>query len=371
MTDDASDTRRCWPCSPPLAAWPPRRPAAATGARRRRAASSRARCVVKFEGERRGAADRAARRASACARRRAALRRRPRVAYAAPNYIATASATPRRTAIPNDPGTARRSRRRPPRRLGLASSGTSCPGKRCGDAPAADLRPAGIDAVGAWRNLAAAGRPGAAGRHRRRPRHRHRLPHAAAAASGAAPTSPPGQFVHGLRLRRRRPPAARRERPRHPRRRHDRREDQQRHRPHRPRLPGEADAGPGPRPARQRRRPTTSPRGIRFAAAHGADVINMSFNFGCGKRVPAVDEALRYAYRSGVVAVASVGNLGSRDLRLAAGHRPAVIGVGGTHRGRLPRRLLAGRRRDRPRRARAAAPPSPAARRSPRGRSTR
>ena len=37
-------------------------------------------------------------------------------------------------------------------------------------------------------------------------------------------------------------------------------------------------------------------KGIRFAVDHGADVINMSFNFGCRKKVPVVDEALRDAY---------------------------------------------------------------------------
>ena len=46
----------------------------------------------------------------------------------------------------------------------------------------------------------------------------------------------------------------------------------------------------------------------------------MSFNFGCGREVPEVDEALRQAYRRGVVTVASIGNLGCRGLRLAAGH---------------------------------------------------
>ena len=53
--------------------------------------------------------------------------------------------------------------------------------------------------------------------------------------------------------------------------------------------------------------------GIRFAADHDADVINMSFNFGCGKKVPSVAEAVHYATRRGVVAVASVGNLGSES----------------------------------------------------------
>ena len=88
----------------------------------------------------------------------------------------------------------------------------------------------------------------------------------------------------GLRLRRRRPAAARRKRPRHPRRRHDRREDRQRDRPDRPRLPRQADAGAGARPPAAAASADDIAKGIRFAVAHGADVINMSFNFGCGKR---------------------------------------------------------------------------------------
>ena len=74
-------------------------------------------------------------------------------------------------------------------------------------------------------------------------------------------------------------------------------------------------------------------KGIRFAVAHGADVINMSFNFGCGKKVPEVDEALREAYAHGVVAVASVGNLGSEACVSPPATGPHVIGVGGTTEG--------------------------------------
>ncbi len=64
-----------------------------------------------------------------------------------------------------------------------------------------------------------------------------------------------------------------------------------------------------------------------------ADVINMSFNFGCGKAVPIVDEALRRAYRKGVVTVASVGNLGSETCISPPATSPHVIGVGGTTEG--------------------------------------
>ena len=74
-------------------------------------------------------------------------------------------------------------------------------------------------------------------------------------------------------------------------------------------------------------------KGIRFAVAHHAQVINMSFNFGCGKKVPEVDEALREAYARGVVTVASVGNLGSETCVSEPATGPRVIGVGGTTEG--------------------------------------
>ncbi|HEY5942313.1 MAG TPA: S8 family serine peptidase [Solirubrobacterales bacterium] len=74
-------------------------------------------------------------------------------------------------------------------------------------------------------------------------------------------------------------------------------------------------------------------QGIRFAVSHGAQVINMSFNFRCDERVPIVDEALREAYERGVVTVASAGNLGSEDCVSAPATGPRVIGVGGTTEG--------------------------------------
>ncbi|HEX5610329.1 MAG TPA: S8 family serine peptidase [Solirubrobacterales bacterium] len=85
-------------------------------------------------------------------------------------------------------------------------------------------------------------------------------------------------------------------------------------------------------------------RGIHFAVANGADVINMSFNFGCGRDVPSVDEALRQAYRRGAIAVASVGNLGSEGCVAPPATSPHVIGVGGsTEGGCLGGYSLAGR----------------------------
>ncbi len=73
--------------------------------------------------------------------------------------------------------------------------------------------------------------------------------------------------------------------------------------------------------------------GIRYAVAHGADVINMSFNFGCGKRVPGINEELRRAYRKGVVTVASIGNLGSEACVSPPATGPRAIGVGGSTEG--------------------------------------
>jgi serine protease len=74
-------------------------------------------------------------------------------------------------------------------------------------------------------------------------------------------------------------------------------------------------------------------KGIRFAVAHRAQVINMSFNFGCGKKVPEVDEALREAYARGVVTVASAGNVGSETCVSEPATGPRVIGVGGSTEG--------------------------------------
>ncbi len=73
--------------------------------------------------------------------------------------------------------------------------------------------------------------------------------------------------------------------------------------------------------------------GIRFAVANGADVINMSFNFGCGKKVPSINKELRRAYERGVVTVASTGNLGSEACVSPPATGPRTIGVGGATEG--------------------------------------
>src|SRR4029079_18025920 len=53
----------------------------------------------------------------------------------------------------------------------------------------------------------------------------------------------------------------------------------------------------------------------------------------CGKKVPSVTEAARYANRRGVVLVASGGNLGSESAVSAPATIQGVIGVGGTTEG--------------------------------------
>ncbi len=259
----------------------------------------------------------------------ATLRRNPRVAYAEPNYIATASvAQPEQASeLPNDPGTLAAAPAPPggwvlkqwsflPWEPGSVELPTS---------------PGGIDVVGAWSNLAAAGRPGAKGvtvavldtgiayralgsRFRRSPDFTAGqfasgydfvdggpLPldlngHGTHVAGTIAEKTNNGIGLTGIAYRAKLMPV--------------RVLDRQGR--------GQAD---------------DIARGIRFATARGAEVINMSFNFDCGKQVPEVDEALRQAFRKGVVAVASVGNLGSEGCVSAPATGPHTIGVGGTTEG--------------------------------------
>jgi serine protease len=287
--------------------------------------------VVKFEGERRAEAlalpAGVGVRASA-----AALRRNPEVAYAEPDYVATASAEPGADFVsPNDPGS-----------LAGASEAVASAGgwafKQWNFLPWAEevpgrapVSPGGIDAVGAWRNLAAAGRPGAVGVT------------VAVLDTGIAyrdqgsdflrsPDFASGQFAKG----------------------HDFIDsdrlplDENGHGTHVAGTIGEkTDNAVGVTglayraklmPVRVldehgRGQASDIAKGIRFAVGHGAQVINMSFNFGCGKRVPEVDEALREAYARGVVSVASAGNLGSETCVSPPATGPRVIGVGGSTEG--------------------------------------
>jgi serine protease len=260
----------------------------------------------------------------------AALRRRPSVAYAAPNYVATASATKSETAIelPNDPGTIDLPSGPPGGWVEkqwnfLPWQGTAT--------PLLPVSPGGIDAVGAWEHLAAAGRPGAEGivvavldtgiayrtkspRFLRSPDFtsgqfvagydfvdNDRVPldengHGTHVAGTIAEKTNNGIGLAGLAFRAKLMPVRVLDK-------HGR---------------GQADE---------------IAKGIRFAVAHGADVINMSFNFECGKQVPGVDEALRQAYRKGVVTVASVGNLGSEACVAPPATGPHTIGVGGSTEG--------------------------------------
>ena len=250
-----------------------------------------------------------------------ALRRNPNIAYAVPNYVATASAL-----APNDPGTS--PGQQGPRFGWLYRQWNFLPcGSRCGrpSIPGIPESAGGIDAITAWRNLRLAGRPGGAGIT------------VAVLDTGVA-------YRNGLRGIRRSPDFRRRrfvwgrdfvDGDRFA-------DDTNGHGTHVAGTIGEqtnngigltglayraklmpvrvlADNGKG--------ESDDIARGIRFAAKHGADVINMSFNFGCQVPVPVVEEALNYASRLGVVLVASAGNLGCVS---APGGEPHVITVGGT-----------------------------------------
>jgi serine protease len=77
---------------------------------------------------------------------------------------------------------------------------------------------------------------------------------------------------------------------------------------------------------------STIAEGVRFAATHGARVINLSLEFSSGvtaSDIPELIEALRYANRRGVVVVAAAGNEGHSAIAYPA-HAPTVIAVGAT-----------------------------------------
>lgn len=286
--------------------------------------------LVKFEGQRHAEAISVARGVGVRSTARA-LRLNPAVVYAEPNYIASASAIAPEPFDPNDSGALEE------------GAGTST---AAGDwafkqwnllAPEASgdgrlpASPGGIDAVGAWRNLLEVGRQGASGVV------------VAVLDSGIAyrslgtdfrrsPDFGPNQFVPGYDF------VA-----------HDRLPlDESGHGTHvAGTIAEKTDNGIGLTGLAYRAKlmpvrvldregfgdALNISRGIRFAVAHGAQVINMSFNFPCGKRVPMVDEALREAYERGVITVASAGNLGSETCVSAPATGPRVIGVGGSTEG--------------------------------------
>jgi serine protease len=306
-----------------LGAGPPARAATAVGLAHGFAAH---RLIVKFAGEPRSRVQTLPRGVGVIAVARA-LHQNPAVEYAAPDYVATASGT-LESEVPNDPGTL----------SGLpgvpggwvTKQWNFLPWEGSGS-PLVPISPGGIDATGAWENLMAAGRPGAVGVT------------VAVLDTGIAyrslgsrfrrsPDFGPGQFVKGYDF------VAHSRLPL----------DRNGHGTHvAGTIAEKTNNGIGLTglayraklmPVRVldrfgRGRADQITKGIRFAVAHHADVINMSFNFGCGKKVPSVVEALHQATRKGVVLVASAGNLGSEACVSPPATIPGVIGVGGTTEG--------------------------------------
>ena len=292
--------------------------------------------VVKFSGERRGHTIGLPRGVGVLAAAKA-LRAKPDVEYAQPNYAAHASAVEEPEPFdPDDPGT-----------LEPGATTLTTPGgwalrqwdflDYSGTATAKlPTSPGGIDAVGAWANLEAEGRPGAKGiivavldsgiayrdygtKYVRSPDfspeqfvpgedfvdHDH-LPldengHGTFVAATIAEQTNNGIGLTGLAYNAKLMPI---------------------------RVLGPENEGYANRIA----------EGIHYAVEHHAQVINMSFNFDCGAKVPQVDEALREAYAHGIVTVASGGNLSSKlssskNCVSEPATGPRVIGVGGTTEG--------------------------------------
>jgi serine protease len=71
-------------------------------------------------------------------------------------------------------------------------------------------------------------------------------------------------------------------------------------------------------------------KGVRWATNHGARVMVMSLNFGCGVDVPPLEEALKRAWRKGIVMVGSSGNIPNESCPSLPATSPQVISVGGT-----------------------------------------
>jgi serine protease len=77
-------------------------------------------------------------------------------------------------------------------------------------------------------------------------------------------------------------------------------------------------------------------RGIRFAARHGADVINLSLEFDAAVRaaqIPDIVSALRFARRRGAIVIAAAGNQGSPQVAYPARARHVVAVAATTTRG--------------------------------------
>ncbi|MEA2167162.1 MAG: serine protease [Solirubrobacteraceae bacterium] len=70
--------------------------------------------------------------------------------------------------------------------------------------------------------------------------------------------------------------------------------------------------------------------GIRYAAKHGAQIINLSFEFGRGirsRQIPDILAAVRFAHRRGALVVGAAGNASARDVAYPA-RADDVLSVG-------------------------------------------
>jgi serine protease len=77
---------------------------------------------------------------------------------------------------------------------------------------------------------------------------------------------------------------------------------------------------------------STIARGVRFAAEHGAKIINLSLNFRAdvtGDRIPELIEAIEYAHQHGSLVVAAAGNDGALGVAYPA-RAEHVLAVGST-----------------------------------------
>ena len=125
---------------------------------------------------------------------------------------------------------------------------------------------------------------------------------------------------------------ARRGRARHPRRRHDRRADDNQVgltglAPKAKIMPVRVLDSEGFGTAR------SIARGIRYAASHKAQVINMSFEFSLGvnscAKIKGICSAIKFAFKRGALVVAAAGNENGEPVAYPAG-APHVVGVGRT-----------------------------------------
>jgi serine protease len=286
--------------------------------------------LVKFEGEGRGRVLKLPA-AAGVEETAKALQGNPGVVYAEPDYIATVSAAEPEPYDPNDSGMLETAIESSAEAGNWAFKQWNFLSPRSSPDSSLPISPGGIDAVGGWRNLIDFGRPGASGivvavldsgiayrsfgtRFRRSPDFgrnqfvpgydyvgRDRFPldeggHGTHVAGTIAEKTDNGIGATGLAYNAKLMPV---------------------------RVLGRNGEGFA----------SSIARGIRFAIAHKADVINMSFNFECGEQVPMVNEALRAAYKHGIVTVASAGNLSADECVSAPATGPRVIGVSGTTEG--------------------------------------